>query len=88
MSIVDDELKFKKYLLTECEYVYVRRLASGEWAGVSKMLFTFGLSVGLTDTGYRTRFCYEKLFDASDALEEWDGNGDPPGNWIKEKSIL
>lgn len=41
--------------------------------------------VGVEPNTYRTRFCYEQLSDAIGALATWDGHGDPPGPWIKEK---
>lgn len=49
------------------------------------MLYTTGLFVGLDRMGWRTRFCYEHKVDAVAALDAWDGRGDPPGPWIKEK---
>lgn len=72
----------------EMGYRAVRRLPTGEWIGVMKMLYTAGLFVGLTAQGYRTRFCYERLRDAQQAAAQWDGLGDPPGPWIKETGVL
>lgn len=66
-------------------YVNLRRLPTGEIAGVCKFMFTTGLVVGLTEVGWRTRFCYERSLDAIRALETWDGQGFPPGYWIKQK---
>jgi hypothetical protein len=62
-----------------------RKLPSGEWAGVQRMMFTVALLVGLDEFGYRTRFCYPLGMPAIEALAAWDGHGDPPGPWIKEK---
>ena len=64
---------------------HMKKLATGEWAGVQKFLFTYGLMVGLDMFGYRTRFCYPTEAEALDALLQWDGRGDPDGPWIKEK---
>lgn len=66
-------------------YVAPRRLDDGRWVALLKMLFTTGLFVGIDQSGYQTRFCYEHMSDAIAALIEWDGIGDPPGPWIKEK---
>jgi hypothetical protein len=66
-------------------YSSVRRLPSGELAGLSRMAYTTGLVVGLDDTGYRGRYCYERTCDAQDALDGWTGEGDPSGPWIKYK---
>lgn len=74
--------------LMEIGYVAPRILESGEWAALRKMLFTTGLFVGLDDMGWRTRFCYDKPEDASQALLNWSGFGDPPGPWIKEKGKI
>lgn len=60
-------------------------LPSGEWAAVRSFIYTFALLVGLDETGYRTRFCYERELDAMRAAIAWNGQGDPPGPWIKEK---
>lgn len=68
--------------------LFARRLPSGEWACVHQFIFTFGLLVGVTTTTYRTRFCYEHMSDAIVALATWDGHGDPPGPWIKEKGEI
>lgn len=66
-------------------YVNVRRLPTGEIAGVQQFIFTTGIVVGLTEAGWRTRFCYERSLEAIRALDAWDGEGFPPGYWIKEK---
>lgn len=66
-------------------YSHVRQLPSGEWIGVSPFLYTAGLCIGLDETGYRVRFCYANSRAAEDAADLYDGVGDPPGLWIKEK---
>lgn len=66
----------------------IRRLESGEWIGLHRFIFTVGLVIGFTDdTPHRTRFCYDlaHVADAVSAVLEWNGRGDPPGRWIKEK---
>lgn len=66
-------------------YDSLRRLPTGDIAGVRRMNFTYGLFVGLDAAGYRQRYCYETRHDAVEALRVWDGSGDPPLNWIKAK---
>lgn len=66
-------------------YVRCVRLPTGVVAGIHEQLFTAGLFVGLTETGYSRRYCYETKQEAAKALDAWDGQGDPPGPWIKEK---
>lgn len=70
------------------EYSHVRVLPTGEIAGIRNMFVTTGLFVGLDETGYRTRFCYDGINQEADAivaLAVWDGSGFPPGYWIKQK---
>jgi len=74
-----------KEKLFEFGYQAARQLPTGEWAGCMRMLFTVGLFVGIDEDSYRTRFCYPDMIHAAGALQWWDGVGDPPGPWIKEK---
>lgn len=78
-------MKNLKDELIDMGYSKVRLTSSGEWIGVTNMLFTAGLCVGLDRIGYRTRFCYPDRASAELAASKWDGFGDPPGPWIKEK---
>jgi len=73
----------REAMMAALGYANARTLPTGEVAGVQRMLFTFGLFVGLDDFGYARRYCYERRSDALDALLVWDGVGDPPGPWIK-----
>lgn len=66
-------------------YFPVRRLPSGTVIGIRKQMFTVGLFVGLSESRYERRYCYEHMDDAFLAFTDWDGNGDPPGPWVKEK---
>lgn len=69
----------------EMGYHPIKRLDTGELAGVMDYVFTAGIVVGLDPVGWRTRYCYESRPIAEAALEAWDGHGDPPGPWIKQK---
>ena len=71
--------------MIEQGYTNVTMLPTGEVACLYKFMFTTGLIVGVTKFGYRIRFCFEQAQDAAEALKSWDGNGYPPGNWIKAK---
>lgn len=57
--------------------------------GIAQQVFTCGLFVGITDDGwsYDSRFCYHTAAEAIIAATFWDGQGDPPGNWIVEKPL-
>lgn len=66
-------------------YMDLKTLSDGRVAGVYRYLFTGGVCYGLTEGGLEGRFCYPTLAEAREAISDWDGVGDPPGNWIKEK---
>lgn len=55
-----------------------------------RFIFTVGLctQVQLDELScdYRARYCFPDSHDATLTLLTWDGKGDPPGNWLKEKA--
>jgi len=56
--------------------------------GLVRFAFTVGLCYGMTTDDfqfYEGRYCFPLGIDAVTALAEWDGIGDPAGNWIKHK---
>lgn len=81
----DDKI-FKEYLEQE-GYTHLLKVPEQGWCGINSFLFTTGLICGLHKTGYSHRYCYDKRYDAIQALIHWGGKGDPPGNWIKKKSM-
>jgi hypothetical protein len=70
------------------EVAPTRLIESGPCAGMYAhcvvMLYTVGIAVSDPGT-LLCRWCYETRREAAEALEQWDGQGDPPGNWIKFK---
>ena len=66
-------------------YEWMRELPSGVSIGVFRFIYTTALMVGIDAYGYRTRYCYERYDEAVAACNAWDGEGDPPGQWIKQK---
>lgn len=66
-------------------YRNIRTLPDGRVVGLHPFLFTVGLVVGLTPTGYDHRYCYPDAESAWAAIIHWDGTGHPPGPWIKRK---
>src|SRR5262245_16376457 len=67
-------------------YQVVRLAPSGEWLAVLPQIHSTALCVRINELGlYRTRFCYARAIEAMVAFAIWDGVGDPPGDWIKQK---
>ena len=53
--------------------------------GLKGFNFTWGLVVNFEPFGHERRYCYEREEQARAALRAWDGEGHPPGPWIKCK---
>lgn len=64
-------------------------ITEGPYAGtvmaIMRQLYTWGLVAGMTKFSYKTRYCYTSLDDCFLAFAQWNGIGDPPGPWIKQK---
>lgn len=71
--------------LTENGYFLLKEIPGRGICGLKFMAFTVGLMVGLNMHSYYGRYCYKHLADAREALEAWDGVGDPINEWIKWK---
>jgi|SRR5882724_5133318 len=96
--IKPDYLKMKMY--TEKEYAafedllnHVTRQGYKELkyipgqgvCGLFNFIYTIGLCTHLTAIGYWGRYCFKSYDDAKQALADWNGDSDPPGEWIKYK---
>lgn len=66
-------------------YTDIVDLTTRGFCGLRRFIFTTGLCYGLNEYDYAGRYCFENAADAKEALSKWDGNGDPPGDWIKHK---
>ncbi|MBY0561544.1 hypothetical protein [Hyphomicrobium sp.] len=66
-------------------YKHLRRNEAGDLLGIMEFIYTWGLCVIEDRTSYFKRYCYSGQGEALVACVTWDGQGDPPGNWIVEK---
>lgn len=63
-------------------YTNLRPIDEGRsWAGLFRFMFTTAIIVGrMGDTcGYAQHWCFDDEAKAREALEKWDGTGDPEG---------
>ena len=78
-------------LYMEAGFHCFRRLDNGIEIAVIKMLFTWDLCYNINPNSmfdaYEYRYMYESEMEAVEACVLWDGEGHPPGNWIKRKGI-
>ena len=83
--------KYDPKLYIEAGVHIVKRLDSGIEIAVIKMLFTWDLCYNIDPNSmsdfYECRYMYAKEGEAVEACIKWDGEGYPPGNWIKRKGI-
>lgn len=77
-------MELKKLLESE-GYTDIKEINGRGLCGLYRFIFTTGLVTGLDSTGYSGRYCYSSKADALKALESWDGQEDPSGDWIKYK---
>lgn len=66
-------------------YFDLKKLPTGEWAGLRVFIYNIGLVVGLDDSSFRMAYSFHTFYEAEDSLRKWDGEGYPPGKWIKAK---
>lgn len=87
--------------LREDNYVLIRFLPDNRAIALYQMMFTTALcvlrpgyfsatrdadgNINALDNHRETRYCYEHFNDAVKAVAHWDGTGDPPGPWVKQK---
>lgn len=58
-------------------YTKVKQLPDGRWAGVQQLLFHWTLHVDISEMGYDDRWCIETRAQAEEALDAFDGTGEP-----------
>ena len=75
---------FIDFLQTE-GYSMIRVVPGRGVCAIKRFIFTTGLCIGLVETGYKGRYCYETFAEAQRDICTWDGEDDPEGDWIKYK---
>lgn len=81
----EDE-KLIQFLKSE-GYYEIRNIDGQGLCGLRKFAFTTGLIIGIEQLTYLGRYCFPSERDALNALNDWNGMGDPSGNWIKYKGF-
>lgn len=65
-------------------YFFPKQMSDGRIMALQQNLYTIGLVI-IDNGGVLSRWCYENGIVALKSLLEWDGAGDPPGMWTKQK---
>jgi len=66
-------------------YEHIKQIPGIGLCGLKRMAFTTGLFCNMDEEVYGYRYCFHSYREALKSLNEWDGVGDAPGNWIKRK---
>jgi hypothetical protein len=82
----NEELELIEYLKTQGYYQF-RKVPNRGICSLRNFLFTTGIIIGLDVDSYFGRYCYSNQSEASEELKNWNGEGDPKGNWLKYKGI-
>ena len=77
--------KLKK-ILESYEYFNLKKIKGRGICGLQQYIYTVGLCYNLTEFGYEGRYCYPTKESAINAINNWNGKGDPQDEqWIKHK---
>lgn len=60
-------------------YLHFRQFEDGGDACIAPLMFTAAILYGLSDFSYEDRWCYKSVEAAKEALDAWDGTGEPEG---------
>lgn len=79
-----DEVAFLSWLVTENGYRDVKPLPGGRYAAIRPLMFTHAVILGRIGdmTGIDDSWCYGDYRAAKNALDAWDGSGEPQG-WTR-----
>lgn len=66
-------------------YYSLKEIPNKGLCGLMDFVFTTGLVIGINEIGYFGRYCYSSKEEAVKAFNEYNGEGDPTGPWIKYK---
>jgi len=65
---------------------HVREIPNQGICGLEGYGYLVSVNCDMDYFGNGYRYCYESFEDAFNAVNNWDGNGHPPGPWIKRKN--
>lgn len=74
-----------KEFFEEMEYLYVRQLDDRTWVGLTPLLFTTGLCLGLDEFGWKRRYCFKTSATAISELAKLKTIDDVPTGWVAKR---
>lgn len=85
MKEVELTPELRRSLEQDSGYIELKVIPGRGICGVSPFIFTVAVVYGIDEYSYEGRWCYATKAEALSGLREWDGVGDPSGEWIKYK---
>lgn len=77
------DLTLTEHLMIDINgYTAVAYNPSKNICALKRIGHTVGLFYDIDYTGYMGHYCYHSWDEAIEAINTWDGEGRPPGNWI------
>jgi len=71
-----------KRMLLDYGYDNVRQLDDGTWIGTQELFTTTALFIGLDETGWNKRYCYDDIDKLFDSYLTMNSIADVPRGWI------
>ncbi|MBO9428582.1 hypothetical protein [Sulfitobacter sp. R18_1] len=73
--------RFFTYLICDNGYLSPKEIGNGNYACIMPLMFTHAIIKGRIGNlnSYEDRWCYSSLEKAQEALDAWDGVGEPEG---------
>lgn len=72
------------YLKTQ-NYTDLREIPNRQICGIERMIYTWDIWYGMDEYSREGHYSFPTYADAVNALNNWNGEDDPGGNWIKHK---
>ena len=90
LDIYKLQAEFKKTNIVNevlMDFFYLKEIEGRGLCGLKRFIFTIGLVFGINEMSFDGRYCFQDHAEAERCFWEWDGKGDPEGEWIKYKGV-
>ena len=78
----DTQDDFTREMVESGNFLVVKRLKDGSYAGISNLMFTRAIHLGVTELSWERRFCYDDMNELMGSWDELESRFDEPTGWI------
>lgn len=81
MWVQNEIEEFFKNLHDNEGYLHIKQIPGNRYAAIYPLMYTHAIIIGnIGDKyGYNDRWCYHSIYAAKEALDAWNGEGEPEG---------